>query len=243
MPTKTASPKNTAAGPNITEDRASVLHWRQHPLFVAAEQHLQRGREALGAAEAQATALEVEAERAKGRVHEVMVAQQIGEVTDSDVAAARAALAEADARLAQAREVAAAARGALGVLQRRRDEAMHHAREEVTATLAAQRKVAVERLGAVLAQAAAINRDLLRIEDLLRQNGLPVPEPLAWGELLPLVEPKVLRNRSLTFDWAPSAECCLLALWLARARRAGYAVPDAEPVPLAEAVPSRFGRV
>jgi uncharacterized protein involved in exopolysaccharide biosynthesis len=242
MPTKTASPKNTAAGPNITEDRAAVLHWRDHPLLVAAEQHLQRGQEALAAAEAQVTALEAEVERARVRLHEALVAQQIGDATEADVAAARAALAETEARLAQAREVADVSRGALAILERRRDEAMQQAREEVAATLEAQRKAIAERLGAVLAEAAAINRTLLAVEDLLRQNSLPVPEPLAWGELLPLTEPKVLRNKTLVFDYAVGAERCLLGLWLERARRAGYAVPDVEPVPLAEAVPSRFGR-
>jgi hypothetical protein len=237
MPTKMAS-----APPKKAED-AAILHWRKHPLLIAAEQHLQRGREALAAAEAEVTALQAEVERAKGHLHEAMVAASLGEVTAAEADAARGHLEDCERRLQVARETVEAHRGALAILERRRDQAMQQAREEVAATLKAQRKAAAERLGAVLAEAAAINRDLLRVEDVLRQNGLPVPEPLAWGELLPLVEAKVLRNRSLTFDWAVGAVRCLLGLWLERARRAGYAVPDVEPVPLAEAVPSRFGRV
>jgi hypothetical protein len=231
-----------ASAPLKKAEDAAILHWRKHPLLIAAEQHLQRGREALAAAEAQVTALEAEVARGRSHLHEALVTQQIGDATEADVAAARATLAETEARLAQAREVADASRGALAILARRRDQAMQQAREEVAATLAAQRKTAAERLGAVLAQAAVINRDLLRIEDLMRQNSLPVPEPLAWGELLPLAEAKVLRNKTVTFDYAVGTDRCLLALWLERARRAGYAVPDVEPVPLAEAVPSRFGR-
>jgi hypothetical protein len=52
----------------------------------------------------------------------------------------------------------------------------------------------------------------------------------------------VLRNKTLTVDWAVGTERCLLALWLDRARRAGCQVPEMEPVSLADAVPSRFGR-
>jgi len=242
MPTKTAAPKNTAAGAIMPEDHPAVLHWRDHPALQAAEQHLERGQEAVAAAEAQVTTLEAEVERARSRLHEALVARQVGDTSEADVTAVRAALVDTEHRLQQAREVAEASRGALVVLQRRRDEAAARAREEVGRTLEAQRKAAAERLGAVLAQVAATNRDLLRIEDLMRQNGLPVPEPLAWGELLPLVEPKVLRNRALTCDWAVGADRCLLALWIERAHRAGYATPDVEPVALAEAVPSRFGR-
>jgi hypothetical protein len=87
-----------------------------------------------------------------------------------------------------------------------------------------------------------VNRDLLRVEDLRRQNGLAVDEPLAWGELLVLAEAKVLRNKTLTFDWAVGTERCLLALWLDRARREGCQVPEVESTSLADAVPSRFGR-
>ncbi|MCL6553877.1 MAG: hypothetical protein K6W08_12265 [Firmicutes bacterium] len=211
-------------------------------MLVAAEQHLQHGQEALAAAEAQVAALAEEVERARGRLHKTLVARQVGDASEADVAAARTALAEAEGRLQQAREVADASRGALAVLQRRRDEAEQAAREEVAATLEAQRRALAERLGAVLVEAARLNRDLLAVEDLLRQNGLPVPEPLAWGELLPLADGKVLRNKTLTFDYAVGTERCLLALWLERARRAGYAVHAVEPVRLAEAVPSRWRR-
>jgi hypothetical protein len=231
-----------ASAPTKKTEGAPILRWTDHPTLRAAEEHLQRGREALAAAEAEAVDLEVEVERARVHLHEALVAASLGETTAAEADAARGHLEDCERRLQIARETVEAHRGALVVLQRRRDEAMQQAREEVAATLEAQRKAAVEHLSVVLAQAAAVNCTLLRIEDLLRQNGLPVPEPLAWGELLPLVEPKVLRNRSLTFDYAVGTDRCLLALWLARARRAGYAVPDVEPVPLAEAVPSRFGR-
>jgi len=195
-------PKNAAEAPKMAQDRPAVLYWRDYPALRAAEQHLQRGQEAVADAEAQVTTLEAEVERARSRLHEALVARQVGDASEADVTAVRAALADTEHRLQQAREVADASRGALVVLQRRCDEAAARAREEVGRTLEAQRRALAERLGAVLAQVAAINRDLLRIEDLMRQNGLPVPEPLAWGELLPLVEPKVLRNRALTCDWA-----------------------------------------
>jgi hypothetical protein len=97
MPTKTASPKNTAAG--MTEDHAAVLHWRDHPTLRAAEQHLQRGQEALAAAEAQVTALEAEVERAKGHLHEAMVAASLGEATAAEADAARRHLEDCERRL------------------------------------------------------------------------------------------------------------------------------------------------
>jgi len=220
-----------------------VTHWRDHPAVRMATERLERGREALEAARAQVTTLAAEVERARARVHEVSVAVQLGEQPPAALEEARAALAEADRRLEEAREVAAAVQGALEVLARRHDEATALAREEVDAHLAAQRRLLAERLGALLAEAAQVNRELLRVEDLRRQNGLSVDEPLAWGELLPLAEPKVLRNKTLTFDWAVGTERCLLALWLDRARRAGCQVPEVEPTSLADAVPSRFGRV
>ncbi len=128
------------------------------------------------------------------------------------------------------------------MLVRRRDDAVTQVRQEIDAATARRRRDLAERLGTLLAEAARVNRDLLRVEDLRRQNGLPVDDPLAWGELLPLREPKVLRNRTLTFDYAVGTEKSLLALWLDRARRAGCEVPDVEPASLAEVVPSRFGR-
>jgi flagellar biosynthesis chaperone FliJ len=217
------------------------LHWRNHPALQVAEQHLRHGQEALAAAESEVATLEAEVERARSRLHEAMVAASLAETTADEVDAARKRLEDYERRLQVARETVEAHRGALMVLQGRWGEAVQQARQQVAATLEAQRKAAAERLGAVLAQAAAVNRDVLRVEDVLRQNGLPVPEPLAWGELLPLTEPKVLRNKTLVFDYAVGTDRCLLTLWLERARRAGYAVPDVEPVPLAE-VSSRFRR-
>jgi DNA repair exonuclease SbcCD ATPase subunit len=236
MPTKMAS------APTKKTEGAPILRWTDHPTLRAAEEHLQRGREALAAAEAEAAALQAEVERAKGHLHEALVAASLGEVPAAEADAARGHLEDCERRLQVARETVEAHRGALAILERRRDEAAAQAREEIRQRLEAQRKAAAERLGAVLAQAAAINRDLLRVEDLMRQNNLSVFEPLAWSELLVLTESRVLRNKTLTFDYAVGTDRCLLGLWLERARRAGYAVPDVEPVPLAEAVPSRFGR-
>jgi hypothetical protein len=242
MPTKTASPKNTAAGPNITEDRAAALHWRQHPLFVAAEQHLQHGQEALAAAEAQVTALEAEVERAKGHLHEAMVAQQIGDATEADVVAARATLAETEARLAQAREVADASRGALAILARRRDEAAAQAREQVAATLAAQFATAVDGLAAALRALEERNRRVLRLTALYRANGLEPPAVLGFGEFVHLAPgERLLRSERWIFDYGPPRWKTTLTAWFEKARAAGFAVEPPPAVTHAEILPSGVG--
>jgi hypothetical protein len=243
MPTKIASPKNTAAGPNITEDHAAVLHWRDHPTLRAAEQHLQRGREALAAAEAQVTALQAEVERARSHLHEVLVAQQIGDATEADVTAARAALAETEARLAQAREVADVSRGALPILERRRDEAAAQAREQVAATLAAQFATAVDGLAGALRALEECNRRVLRLTGLYRANGFEPPAVLALGEFIHLAPgERLLRSERWIFDYGPPRWKTTLTAWFEKARAAGFGVEPPPAVTHAEILPSGVGR-
>ena len=244
MRTKTALPKDTAAGSNITEDHAGVLHWRDHPTLRAAEQHLQRGREALAAAEAQVTALEAEVARARGRLHEVLVNQQIGDVAEADVAAARATLAETEARLAQAREVAEAARGALSVLQLRCDQAAAQAREEIRQCLEAQFATAVDDLAGALRALEECNRRVLRLTALYRANGLEPPAVLGFGEFLHLAPgERLLRSERWIFDYGPPRWKTTLTAWFEKARAAGFAVEPLPAVTHAEILPSGFGRV
>jgi hypothetical protein len=105
-----------------------ILHWRDHPAVRMAEEHLERGQEALEAARAQVTTLAAEVEQARARVHEVGAAVRLGEQPPGGLEEAQTALAEVERRLRQAREVAEAFRDALEVLAHRCDEVLTRAR-------------------------------------------------------------------------------------------------------------------
>jgi hypothetical protein len=235
--------KMESAPPKKAED-AAILHWRDHPTLRAAEQHLRHGQEALAAAESEAAALEAEVARARSRLHETLVTQQIGDATEADVTAARAALAETEARLAQAREVADAARGALAILERRRDQAAAQAREQVAATLAAQFATAVDGLAGALRALEECNRRVLRLTGLYRANGFEPPAVLALGEFIHLAPgERLLRSERWIFDYGPPRWKTTLTAWFERARAAGFGVEPPPAVTHAEILPSGFGRV
>lgn len=134
--------------------------------------------------------------------------------------------------------VTAAHRGAVAELQGRRAAAEQQSRADGEARLRDLLRAAAEEMASALHTVAQANRRLLEVEHLCRPRGLrPLPDPLAWAELLSTVG-KVARNRRIVFDYGPAWDRALMVLWFERARAAGYEIPDLEPVALADLLPA-----